>query len=978
MRGKVILFVVLGLIFSSTLSWAGLHFGIHKAVKSGVEKLDKKVVEKEEKEKKRTTTLYLRDTELDTLKSSKLKTSYTSLEKEPEEISGVLPTYYLSGEPLPLPDEGYNYKTIYLLSGDTKDWRATLESNIEGNTYSFSLFLAGNSTFKVTILIDHNGVETELASTQFTVTDTENFHTFTDEVQGKTAGVAGDVVILRVTVTSGSGYSYIRYGNGPDAEDLKAHITLQGSILVSLPPTPDLVVSSLGQATYSSNYITGTYTIKNQGSGSAGSFKVYFYLSSDTTITTGDTYLGYINISGLSVGASISGNYSFYRSSSPSGYYIGAIVDPDNYIAESNENNNTAYNSIQVVAPDLVVSSLGQATYSSSDQSPGYYYITGTYTVKNQGNGNAGSFDVYSYLSPDTTITTGDTQLGYMNIPSLSAGASIFGNYFYSRSSSPAGYYIGAIVDPYNSIVESNENNNTAYNSINEVTSVITVTSPNGVENWQQNASYSITWRSSGVGNQVKIDLYKGGSFTQTIVSSTYNNGSYSWLVPITQTIGTDYKIRVTSTSNSSIYDESDSNFSITACPIITVISPNGVESWQRGTSHSITWNSSGVGSSVKIDLYKGGVFNTTIDSYEDNDGLYPWSIPTNLAAGIDYKIKVTDYYNSSTYDYSDSNFSITATITVTSPNGGESWQRGTSHSITWSSIGVGSSVKIELYKGGVWNSTINSSTSNNGLYSWLIPINMAAGIDYKIKVTDYNDSGTYDYSDSNFSITATITVTSPNGGESWGTGTSHSITWNSNRVGSYVKSIGTDSYVEIELYKGGILNGTISSYEYNDGSYSWLIPTSLANGDDYKIKITDYYDSSIYDYSDSNFSITSTTTSGDAYEPDNAYSQAKTIYSGIRQTHSIVPATDVDWVKFTLSSTSNVVIETSGSSGDTQMWLYNSSLNQIEYDDDDGTDGFSYISRTGMSSGTYYVKIDEYGNNDEIPIYYIDLTISP
>jgi hypothetical protein len=28
-------------------------------------------------------------------------------------------------------------------------------------------------------------------------------------------------------------------------------------------------------------------------------------------------------------------------------------------------------------------------------------------------------------------------------------------------------------------------------------------------------------------------------------------------------------------------------------------------------------------------------------------------------------------------------------TITVTSPNGGESWQKGTSHNITWTSSGI-------------------------------------------------------------------------------------------------------------------------------------------------------------------------------------------------------------------------------------------------------------------------------------------------
>jgi M6 family metalloprotease-like protein len=108
----------------------------------------------------------------------------------------------------------------------------------------------------------------------------------------------------------------------------------------------------------------------------------------------------------------------------------------------------------------------------------------------------------------------------------------------------------------------------------------------------------------------------------------------------------------------------------------------------------------------------------------------------------------------------------------------------------------------------------------------------------------------------------------------------------------------------------------------------------------------------------------------GDQYEPDNNSGQATTIYSGISQTHSIIPATDEDWVSFILTDTSDLTIETSGTSGDTRMWLYNSNLTQIEYDDDDGTGSFSKITQTGLGAGTYYAKIDEYNNDAEISSY--------
>ena len=113
-----------------------------------------------------------------------------------------------------------------------------------------------------------------------------------------------------------------------------------------------------------------------------------------------------------------------------------------------------------------------------------------------------------------------------------------------------------------------------------------------------------------------------------------------------------------------------------------------------------------------------------------------------------------------------------------------------------------------------------------------------------------------------------------------------------------------------------------------------------------------------------------------DPYEPDDTSSQANWIYDESPQPHSIVPANDVDWIKFSLSTESEVLLETFGASGDTRMWLYDSSLNQLEYDDDDGSSLFSRIDRfcgvDALPAGTYYVKIDEHGNNHEISSYNI------
>jgi hypothetical protein len=193
------------------------------------------------------------------------------------------------------------------------------------------------------------------------------------------------------------------------------------------------------------------------------------------------------------------------------------------------------------------------------------------------------------------------------------------------------------------------------------VTAALSVTSPNGGQKWIRGTAHSLTWSSSGSpGAYVKIELMKSGLLNRVISSSTANDGSYSWTIPSTQTLGTDYKIRITSTSNAAITDSSNSNFAIVA-GTLTVTSPNGGQSWKRGTVHTITWSKSGSpGSYVKIELLKGGVVNKVISSSTANDGSYSWTIPSTQTAGTDYKIRITSTTYSSISDSSNSNFYIT------------------------------------------------------------------------------------------------------------------------------------------------------------------------------------------------------------------------------------------------------------------------------------------------------------------------------
>jgi M6 family metalloprotease-like protein/uncharacterized repeat protein (TIGR01451 family) len=118
---------------------------------------------------------------------------------------------------------------------------------------------------------------------------------------------------------------------------------------------------------------------------------------------------------------------------------------------------------------------------------------------------------------------------------------------------------------------------------------------------------------------------------------------------------------------------------------------------------------------------------------------------------------------------------------------------------------------------------------------------------------------------------------------------------------------------------------------------------------------------------------------SPDAFEPDNEAASATPITSGISQTHNLYPVGDEDWVSFTVGEESEIVLETSGPSGDSVMWLYDASLTQLEYNDDGGTGLWSRIDRVcgvdALPAGTYYARVEEYGDNHPIAEYDIAYT---
>ena len=191
--------------------------------------------------------------------------------------------------------------------------------------------------------------------------------------------------------------------------------------------------------------ITLNATVRNQGNGRSDSTTLRYYQSADSTITTGDTEVGTDSVSSLDASESGDETISLDAPSTPGTYYYAACVDE---VSDESDTTNNCSPAVTVTvgaapAPDLVVD---PPTVDTSAPTAGAR-ITLSATLRNQGNGRSDSTTLRYYRSADSTITTGDTEVGTDPVSSLDASESGDESISLDAPSTPGTYYYGACVD---------------------------------------------------------------------------------------------------------------------------------------------------------------------------------------------------------------------------------------------------------------------------------------------------------------------------------------------------------------------------------------------------------------------------------------------------------------------------------------------------------------------------------------------------
>ncbi len=341
-----------------------------------------------------------------------------------------------------------------------------------------------NNSIKVDYTISNTGNADAVESVAtFYYTDTGTFSTSnvlgTVNIKALKAGEnATGSVSLKLPGKVQTGTRYIHYvldsGNivGESNESNN-----QGKKTINITGKPNLVVSVLSvQPTTQipGGQMTVTYRVENKGETRATTTSyARIYFSTDTTIDTTDVYRGQIYIPGLDAGGSYPSpangttTITLPSNAATGTNYIGLLLDYNNGVTESNENDNTKAEKI-TVGSNIADLSMDSWTLSSSTFQGAGDTVTIKFKIKNGGNANTGAFNVLFGYS-DSTSTSALTSLGTANVTGIAAGqtsSDITATVQLPNNVASGKRYIHFYIDSDATIPESSETNNRSYTDI--------------------------------------------------------------------------------------------------------------------------------------------------------------------------------------------------------------------------------------------------------------------------------------------------------------------------------------------------------------------------------------------------------------------------------------------------------------------------------------------------------------------------------
>jgi len=166
--------------------------------------------------------------------------------------------------------------------------------------------------------------------------------------------------------------------------------------------------------------------------------------------------------------------------------------------------------------------------------------------------------------------------------------------------------------------------------------------------------------------------------------------------------------------------------------------------------------------------------------------------------------------------------------LTITSPNGGQIWTKGSAYNIQWTSQNITGNVDIDIYKGGSPYDRIANGIPNSHTFSWTPPISWPDGSDYQAAISGMGGN-VWDFGDNNFTLQAPplpdLTVGSVGGPSTGNINQQISVDVTVNRTGGQLTS---GPYVLVRVYLSTDNNITESDLQIGESTTSQFLSSTL------------------------------------------------------------------------------------------------------------------------------------------------------
>jgi len=175
-----------------------------------------------------------------------------------------------------------------------------------------------------------------------------------------------------------------------------------------------------------------------------------------------------------------------------------------------------------------------------------------------------------------------------------------------------------------------------------EITSTsLALTTPNGGEAWQSGTLQAIRWTSQNIANlKIEYSINNGDSWQLISESYSANQGSYFWQVP--DIVSKECLVKISDVSNDNVFQTSSAVFEIFDHSELTLLAPNGGESYQCGSEIPIIWETHGINNiDISFSSDGGGSWSPIISGHSVDDIPFYWTVPSVTTSN--YKIKIGD-----------------------------------------------------------------------------------------------------------------------------------------------------------------------------------------------------------------------------------------------------------------------------------------------------------------------------------------------